>query len=383
MCLAAKSFHSPKTCAGTDLRFPSLRHRPRLHWPALLLCSALGSAVFLSIGVPAGMLLGCMLAAVVLATQDMEVQVPAPLFAIGQAVIACLMARSLHFEVLHRVAGEWPLFLGIAFAVMSASVLLGYWLMRSGLLPGSTAVWGLAPGAASAMVLMAGDFGADTRLVAFMQYLRVAIVTAIASLVAHYASVSAAPAGVAALSWGAQFGQWLTIHNPTHAGISVALVLVAAWLGRVLGFPGAALLVPMALGLVLDNLSPWKLELPGPLLALAYAVLGWGIGLRFNRAILEHAWRVLPRVLLAIGALIALGLLIATGLMVLGGVPPLTAYLATSPGGADSVAVIAVSAAVDAGFVMAMQMVRFFMVLLLGPRLSRWLVQRVAGRTHP
>ena len=82
------------------------------------------------------------------------------------------MAHSLHFEVLQRVAGEWPLFLGIAFAVMAASALLGYWLMRSGLLPGSTAIWGLAPGAASAMVLMAGDFGADTRLVAFMQYLR-------------------------------------------------------------------------------------------------------------------------------------------------------------------------------------------------------------------
>jgi len=44
------------------------------------------------------------------------------------------------------------------------------------------------------------------------------------------------------------------------------------------------------------------------------------------------------------------------------------------------VAVIAVGSAVDAGFVMAMQMVRFFMVLLLGPRLSRWLVQRLSGR---
>jgi uncharacterized membrane protein AbrB (regulator of aidB expression) len=66
---------------------------------------------------------------------------------------------------------------------------------------------------------------------------------------------------------------------------------------------------------------------------------------------------------------------------VFGRVPALTAYLATSPGGADSVAVIAVGSAVDAGFVMAMQMVRFFIVLLIGPRLSRWLVQRVLGRT--
>ncbi|WNO04182.1 AbrB family transcriptional regulator [Rhodoferax mekongensis] len=355
------------------------RLQPRLHGPALLLCSALASAAFLLMGVPAGMLLGCMLAAVLLATQDMNVRVPAPLFAIGQSVIACLMARSLHFEVLHRVAGEWPLFLGIAFSVMAASALLGFWLMRSGLLPGSTAIWGLAPGAASAMVLMAGDFGADTRLVAFMQYLRVALVTAIASLVAHFAA--GASLGQTAAGWDVQLAHWLHIQNPLHAGLTLALVLAAAGLGRTLAFPGGPLLIPMVLALAMDNFSPWKLELPGPLLALAYAALGWGIGLRFNRAILEHAWRVLPRVLVAIAALIVLGLLIAGCLMGFAGVAPLTAYLSTSPGGADSVAVIAVGSAVDAGFVMAMQMVRFFMVLLLGPRLSRWLVQRLSART--
>ncbi len=356
-----------------------LSQQPRLHGPVLLLCSALASAAFLLMGVPAGMLLGCMLAGVLLATQDMNVQVPAPLFAMGQSVIACLMAHSLHFEVLQRVAGEWPLFLGIAFAVMAASALLGYWLMRSGLLPGSTAIWGLAPGAASAMVLMAGDFGADTRLVAFMQYLRVALVTAIASLVAHFAADTSFPEHVLP-GWDVQLAHWLHIHNPVHAGLTLVLVLAAAWLGRTLTFPGGPLLIPMVLGLAMDNLSPWKLELPGPLLALAYAALGWGIGLRFNREILEHAWRVLPRVLVAIAALIVLGLVIAGCLMGFAGVAPLTAYLATSPGGADSVAVIAVGSAVDAGFVMAMQMVRFFMVLLLGPRLSRWLVQRLSGR---
>ena len=357
-----------------------LRLQPRLHGPALLLFSALAGAVFLLMRVPAGMLLGCMLAAVLLATQDMNVQVPAPLFAIGQSVIACLMAHSLHFEVLQRVAGEWPLFLGIAFAVMAASALLGYWLMRSGLLPGSTAIWGLAPGAASAMVLMAGDFGADTRLVAFMQYLRVALVTAIASLVAHFAADTSFPEHVLP-GWDVQLAHWLHVHNPVHAGLTLVLVLAAAWLGRTLTFPGGPLLIPMVLGLAMDNLSPWKLELPGPLLALAYAALGWGIGLRFNREILEHAWRVLPRVLVAIAALIVLGLVIASSLMFFADIAPLTAYLATSPGGADSVAVIAVGSAVDAGFVMAMQMVRFFMVLLLGPRLSRWLVQRLSGRS--
>ena len=45
-------------------------------------------------------------------------------------------------------------------------------------------------------------------------------------------------------------------------------------------------------------------------------------------------------------------------LMVLAiGVDPLTAYLATSPGGSDSMAIIAASTNVDVSFVMAMQTV--------------------------
>jgi uncharacterized membrane protein AbrB (regulator of aidB expression) len=63
-------------------------------------------------------------------------------------------------------------------------------------------------------------------------------------------------------------------------------------------------------------------------------------------------------------------------LVLLAGVAPLTAYLATSPGGADSVVVIAATSAVDAGFVMAMQLVRFLMVLVLGPRVTAWLAKK-------
>ncbi|MGI9133413.1 MAG: AbrB family transcriptional regulator, partial [Rhodoferax sp.] len=61
------------------------------------------------------------------------------------------------------------------------------------------------------------------------------------------------------------------------------------------------------------------------------------------------------------------------------GFAPLTAYLATSPGGADSVAIIAATSAVDAGFVMAMQIARFVMVLLFGPAVSRLIASRFAA----
>jgi membrane AbrB-like protein len=86
---------------------------------------------------------------------------------------------------------------------------------------------------------------------------------------------------------------------------------------------------------------------------------------------LIHVARVFPRVLactlVLVGFCAGLGVLLVVFL----GVEPLTAYLATSPGGADSVAIIASSSKVDAGFVMAMQMSRFMAVRLLGPVMAR------------
>ncbi len=121
-----------------------------------------------------------------------------------------------------------------------------------------------------------------------------------------------------------------------------------------------------------------EIELPQPLLAAAYALIGWTIGLGFTRAILVHAWRALPQIILSILALIGFCWLLALVLEAAIGADPLTAYLATSPGGMDTVAIIASSSNVDVSFVMAMQTARFVMVLLLGPTLARYLAGRAS-----
>jgi uncharacterized membrane protein AbrB (regulator of aidB expression) len=64
------------------------------------------------------------------------------------------------------------------------------------------------------------------------------------------------------------------------------------------------------------------------------------------------------------------------------GVDFMSAYLATSPGGADSIAIIATSGDVDVGFVMAFQTARFILVLLTGTHLARFVSRHAlpAGR---
>lgn len=136
------------------------------------------------------------------------------------------------------------------------------------------------------------------------------------------------------------------------------------------------MLATIVAGVVLVRHGWLTLELPRWLLAVAYAFIGWRIGLRFTRALLTHALKALPRILACSLALIAICAGIGGVLAVMAGVDPLTAYLATSPGGADTVAIIAASTHVDMRFVMEMQMTRFVAVLAIGPAVARLLARR-------
>jgi membrane AbrB-like protein len=308
-----------------------------------------------------------MVAGILLSLQWEPLNLSQPVFVLAQAVLGCLMAQSMRPPALSNVLAHWPVFVGFNLLVMAAGGLLGWTLVQRKVMPGTTALWGIAPGAASAMVLMSEGYGADMRLVAFMQYTRVVIVTAVAAWVAHLSmSMDAAPA---------LQPQTQVLHDLRHVGATLLLMLGAALVAHRLNIPAGGMVLALLAGTVLQSLGILVIELPSVLLTLAYAAIGWSVGLRFTRAILMHAWQALPMVLAAIAALMALGLVLALALVLFAGVAPLTAYLATSPGGADSVVVIAATSAVDVGFVMAMQLVRFLMVLIVGPRMTAWLAR--------
>jgi membrane AbrB-like protein len=357
-------------------RTPSRLARHVADWPlaVLIALSVAFAALLVSVRLPAAVLLGCMAAAMLLSVHELQVRVPTWLFAAAQGIVGCLVARSLKPSILVPIVADWPIFVASTVSVIAASSLLGWILMRRQVLPGTTAVWGLAPGAATAMILMSDSFGADMRLVAFMQYLRLIMVTIVASAISRLWTGSTSVPVVGTqwfppTAWGALAG-------------TLAVALPGAALAYRLRIAAGPMLVPLALGVTLQGAGVLTIELPPPLLAAAYAIIGWSVGLRFTRPILAHAARALPRVVLSIFALIGICMALAALLTAIGGIDPLTAYLATSPGGADSVAIIASSSRVDVPFVMAMQLARFIMVLVIGPRVSR-MIARHAGTRGP
>jgi uncharacterized protein len=348
-------------------------------WGALAILSLLFVEPLELLNLPAALLLGSMAAAAVFAIANTGLRVPPRMFVGAQAVIGCMIARAFPLSIFSEVARDWPIFLGGVLSVIIASAFLGWLLTRWQVLPGSTALWGTSPGAATAMMLMAESYGADIRLVALMQYLRVVVVAVLATVVARLYSTSASgPAPH--VDWFPEIA-WLPF------AATAAVIIVCGIGGSLLRIPAGGLLAPMVVGAVLQDAGIVRIELPPWLLALAYSLVGWSIGLRFDRLILAYAARALPRLMASILSLVAVCGVFAALLAKFARVDLLTAYLATSPGGADSMAIIAASTHVDVPFVLSMQTLRFLLVMLTGPGIARFLaasaVKSTSGDLEP
>ena len=348
-----------------------LAHRPRaVQWLLLAALSGVFIAVLLALRMPAALLLGSMFAGIVLGAQGATVRVPPRAYAGAQAVVGGLIAGAITPAIAQTFLGHWPLFLSGVAGTLLVSIVLGVALSRLRALPGTTAIWGSMPGGAAAMVLLAESWGADVRLVAFMQYLRVIMVALVAAAIAHF---------------------WLHLNSATQPlprllapvdgpalAQTLAVLALAAFIGLRLRVHAGALLVPALAASVL-HLSGWlRIELPQWLLAATYAAIGWSVGLRFTREALRYALRALPPILGAIIVLILICAALSWLLAWAAGVDALTAYLAMSPGGMDTVAIIAATSPVDVPFVMTLQAARLLAVIAFGPSLARFVASKVA-----
>ena len=260
---------------------PPDRRRTALHGVGLVAASVACAVLLHALHVSAALLLGPIAAAIFFAARETPVRVPATAFVFAQAVVGCMIARTIPLSLAGEIGKSWPLFIAAVGSVVIASAALGWGMARLRLLPGTTAVWGSFPGAATAMVLMAEAFGADVRLVALMQYLRVLLVGVAATTVTRI--------------WvpvHAQAAPLIPLHATLHLaafGETLALAAAGAWLAVRWGIPAGGLLVPMFAGVVLQDTGLLAIELPWWLLAACYAVVGWSIGLRFRREILRRA----------------------------------------------------------------------------------------------
>ncbi|MCG6856768.1 MAG: AbrB family transcriptional regulator [Salaquimonas sp.] len=340
-----------------------------LRWALLVALSAVLAFFMELIGLPAALLLGAMAAGIGFGINGARMSVPQVPFIAAEAILACLIARAINADIVATFASGWALFLATVLTIIAASSFMGYLLARARVMPGTTAIWATSAGAATAMIMLADEYGADARLVGFMQYVRVVMVAIAASVIAAYV-------------FGAGHGEsepiiWFPPTDWINLATMLAIALTSAAAGAVLRLPSGALLLPVITTSALHAAGWLTIELPQWLLAIAFAIIGWRVGLGFTRRILRHAAHALPQIAVSALALIAFCGLLGYLLTLFFDIDGLTAYLATSPGGLDSVAIIAASTPVDVPFVMALQTVRLIAIMALGPWIARMVARRL------
>ncbi len=298
-----------------------------------------------------------------------DLRPPALLVTTSQAVIGVVTGVLVQPDTLTTLADYWLPVTLITLATLLLTVLAGFLLAWATGVDRTTATFGMIAGGASGIVAVADELGADSRLVAVLQYLRVLLIVvlmpvAVVVLFGGTGERAAPPSG--------DPGAW-----PASTAAVLGMALVGSLLGRLAHLPAPSLLGPLLVAAVLAGFDvPLADAVPSLLPAAAFAVIGAQVGLRFTPDTLSTLRRILPAGLVLISGLIVvsggLGLLLSA----VTGLSPLDGYLATTPGGIFVVLALATGSGADSTVVLAVQVLRMLVMIFFGPPLARLLRKR-------
>jgi uncharacterized protein len=335
-------------------------------WAGIVAATVVASLAASAAGLPSAALFAALLVGIAYALTlggEHPLTPPKRVLTFGQVVIGVALGAQLTSATLRAVAGDWLAITVVTVATLLISLAAGLLLSRATGLDRPTALLGLIAGGASGIVAMSDELGADARLVAFMQYLRVLIVVVTAPLIATVLF----GAGGDALAPGAG-GAGLAADLLFTAGCGIAGILIA----RRVPITAGSLLVPLVIAgaLSVSGITDGA-HVPDRIQDLGFAAIGLQVGLRFTVATIRQAGRLLPAVVAAIaGMIVACGGLAVLVLLVTD-VSFSDAYLATTPGGLYAVLAVAVGGGGNVGFVLAVQALRLFAMILAAPPLVR------------
>lgn len=333
-----------------------------------VIVAALGAGLLFGLlGLPSPALFGGLLAGLVRALA-VPARVPLPDAAAtsAQAVIGVAMGALVSLETLRAVAADWLPVLLVTLGTLALSLAAGQALRLQRGISRVTGAFAMIAGGASGIIVMARELGADERMVAVLQYLRVLMIVVLMPVVATtlYGASQGSGSGAADDGPGWPIGLLFV----AFCGI-VGLVL-----GRLVRLPVPSLLGPMlvAAGLQVGGLAR-GVEVPALVQSAAFLVIGLQVGISFTRDSLRTIGRALPLAVAVIIALIVASAGLGAVLAAATGASALDGYLATTPGGLYAVLATATDSGADATFVLAVQVLRLFAVLLTAPLVARLL----------
>lgn len=336
-------------------------------WAGLLAATTVAAVGLDAVGLPSPALFAALMVGLVAAVwMPASPDVPIGVFRAAQALTGASLGVYVQSSSLHAVAHAWLPVALVSAATLALSIGCGLALSAVVGIDRATGALGMVAGGASGIVGMAFELGADDRLVAVMQYLRVLIVVVLTPIVVGVAFSHGHAHNGTAASGGPVFGDardWL------WTAVALAIGTAAAVATRI---PAGSLLGPMvAAALITLALGHGGFREPAVLREPAFAAIGLQVGLRFTPELVRRAGKLLLPSLACVAALLVACFGLALMLRPLAHISLLDAYLATTPGGLYAVLAAAFGTGADTTFVIAVQTLRLFVMILLAPLVVR------------
>lgn len=342
---------------------------PAARWLLLLAAVVALAAGFTRAELPSPYLLAAFVVGIAYALRARRVLIlPAPAAGAAQGAIGVTAGSYLTRSTLEVVGAHVLPIAVISVLTVALSVGAGLVLARFSRIDRPTAAFGMIAGGAAGIISLSRDLGADARLVAVMQYVRVLIIVAVTPLVAIGVF------GMRRATSGAATGPLWSTHGALYVALTVCAGVAIA---HRLRLPGGTILGPMLIAAAVSLFQP---SLVGPIPVVvadaAFAAIGLDIGLRFTVASLRLSGQMLPRSIAAILCMLAVSAGFGVALAAGTHVSMLDGYLATTPGGLTAIIALAVGGNTDTTFIVAVQVVRTFLMLAAAPTIARRLASR-------
>jgi membrane AbrB-like protein len=342
-------------------------------WAPLAVIVAAGGAGLGRAGLPSSYLFVALLAGLVVALRRPAAFVVTPVtFRAAQAIAGVTLGAYLQTSALRELTHAWLPVTLVSGATLGLSLGAGRLLARTTPLDEPTAALGLIAGGASGIVGMSGELGADDRLVAFMQYLRVLIVVLSTPIFIALAFPGHEATGAVGRAEAPP-----VLGDLRGWGLTLLLAVAGGLFARVTRLTAGVLIGPMIVtGVVVLAVPGGVFEVPPLLREAAFATIGLQVGLRFTAATFGLLGRLVLPVTGVILALLAACFGLALALDAMTSASLLDSYLATTPGGLYAVLAVASGSGADTTFVVAVQSLRVFVMVLLAPLAVRWALGR-------
>ncbi|MCA1287697.1 AbrB family transcriptional regulator [Salipiger bermudensis] len=319
-----------------------------------------GAAIAALLGVPAGALVGAMLAVALMAGLGHAVTVPVIARDLAFLVIGISLGAGIDASVLPHLPGWSISLLGLAVALVATMAASTFLLQRVFAVDWQTAVLASAPGTMSNAVAIAVEGKGDASAVMILQLMRLVILV---TLVPPLAAVLGAPDAAAG-------GERPVMPSLALAGLLVVGLPLGRFVGR-RGISAACLLTGILLSGVGHGAGLIHGAAPSWMVFLGFTMTGAVLGTRISKVDLRSALKLAGAGTVVVGMALGMALVFALITQALTGFPLGQILIAYAPGGVEAMAAIGLALGYDPAFVAAHHFARILILLALVPAFLR------------